>query len=141
VHASGVAGGRLEAIDDDELRRVLTSWESRILFTATVDEQEEVLFNEALMPFLRTEARVAQIAQLAQVLPGGARTSGGSTGGDYGNVDWWPEKRDHRPLLVSEAFQNLVLQKYWVQSDILGHYEDFARQLNELIGQLEAGPR
>ena len=48
------------------------------------------------------------------------------------------KRGDHRPLLLSTEFQNLVLQKLWVQVDILSAYEDFSEQLQELIGQIEA---
>jgi hypothetical protein len=136
-----VEGGRLEVVEDQDLRRTLASWGRLVQIAMNVDDQEEVWFNDAFMPFMRAEARVSQIAQIAQTLPGGGGSPGGMGTPDYGEVDWWPEPRDHRPLLVSEPFQNLVVQKLWIQSDILGQYERFAAQLRDLIARIEEQQR
>ena len=125
-------GGRLEVIRDEELRHTLASWTRIIDEVRLTEDQENEFFDDALMPFMRREAWVPQIADLAQVLPGTDLAPG------YGRVNWATETRDHRPLLLSPEFQNLVLHKLWVQVDILSAYEAFSEQLQELIGQVEA---
>ena len=126
------AGGRLEVVRNQELRQTLASWSRRIDDVRYVEDQEGEFFNSALMPFLRREAYVPQIGETSQVLPGTDRTP------KYGQVNWSTRVRDHRPLLVSAEFQNLVVQKLWVQVDILSAYGRFAEQLETLIREVEA---
>jgi hypothetical protein len=125
-------GGRLEVVSNEDLRHTLASWARVIANVQMAEDQESEFFNDALMPFLNREAWVPQIAEVAQVLPGTDQRPG------YGRVNWATEIRDHRSLLLAPSFQNLVLQRLWVQVDILSAYEGFSDQLQELISLIEA---
>jgi hypothetical protein len=117
-------GGRLEVISREELRGALLGWHRVLDDVRSMEDQENEFFDDALMPYLRSEAWVPQIAEEAQVQPGTDFRPG------YGEMNWASERRDHRPLLLAPTFQNLVVQKLWIQ--------DFSAELDSLIHTLEA---
>jgi hypothetical protein len=125
-------GGKIDIIRNEELRHTLASWIRRIELVRSAEDQEEDFFVNALIPYLRREASVTQIAELAQFMPGTDIAPG------YGRVNWAQEQRDHRPMVASTELQNLVLQKLWIQVDILYRYDAFSTQLTDLIGVIEA---
>ena len=126
-----VGGGRLDLVQDEGLRLTLASWDRNVADVRYAEDQENEFFDAALMPFLRENARVAQIGEIAQVLPGRGDII------DYGRVDFGPTAVDHRPMLESQPFQNLAVHKLWIQTDILSAYDHFQAELVTLIEQLE----
>jgi hypothetical protein len=127
-----IDGGRLQAIQDPDLRQLLASWRSALDRVRSIEQIEGVYFDDVLMPYLRAHASVPQIADLAQVLPGTDLEPG------YGRTNWVLEQRDHREMLRSDEFQNVVLQKLWIHVDVLSAYEEFSSGLDELIRRLES---
>jgi hypothetical protein len=125
-------GGRIEVISREELRSALLGWHRVLDDVRSMEDQENEFFDNALMPYLRNEAWVPQIAEEAQIQPGTDFRPG------YGEMNWASEPRDHRPLLLAPAFQNLVVQKLWIQTDILRAYQDFSAEVDSLIHTLEA---
>jgi hypothetical protein len=127
-----IDGGRLSIVQSEGLRQVLASWLRNVESVRFAEDQENAFFIDHFMPFLQREAYVPQIAELAQVSPGTGYEPG------YGRVNWLAEPRDHSPIITSQEFQNLVLQRLWIQVDILKAYEEFEGQLNDLIEMIEA---
>lgn len=126
------AGGRLDVIHDDDLRIRLASWGALVSDIRAVEDQENDFFVTTLMPFLRTEASLPQVGEVAQVVPGMGEKY------PYGRLDFSSSRTDHRRLLRSTEFQNLLVQKVWLQLDIVRLHESFADQANSLITEVEA---
>ena len=127
-------GGRLEAISRKELRGALLGWSRVLDDVRAMEDQENEFFDNALMPHLRDGAWVPQLAESSRVEPG----SDAEVIPGYGEMNWAPERRDHRPLLVESSFQNLMVQKLWIQVDILTAFRNFAIEIDSLIHTLEA---
>lgn len=123
--------GRLDLVQNEDLRNVLASWNRNVLGVQRFEDEELEFFDASFMPFLREEAWVPQVAEIADIMPGS-----GFEGG-YGDVDFRSEPVDHRQLIVSPAFLNLVLQKLWIQTDILERYDRFRAELLHLVQLLE----
>ncbi len=125
-------GGRLEVISREELRGALLAWHRVLDDVRFLEDQENEFFDDALMPYLRNEAWVPQIAEDSQVQPGTDFRPG------YGKMNWASERRDHRPLILAPTFQNLMVHKLWIQTDVLRAYRDFSVEVDSLIQVLEA---
>lgn len=126
------SGGRLDVIRDDDLRIRLASWGAFVADIRATEDQEYDFFVTTLLPFLRTKASLPQLGDVAQVLPGTGRKY------SYGRFDFSSARTDHRRLLRSTEFQNLMVQKVWLQLDIMRQHELFADEAASLITQLEA---
>jgi hypothetical protein len=81
---------------------------------------------------LRAEADLAQISNAATTIPGSTTPY---------QADPMPvssERIDHRPLIRSLLFRNVLVQKIWIEEDVLYQYETLQPLLRRLLAALEA---
>jgi hypothetical protein len=126
-----ILGGRLHLVRSEELRREIAGWQAEIDQVHFIERQDYTTFHEDLMPYLRENAYLAQISSQTTERPG--RTDSIPTLA----VPLRPERMDHRRLLQNPEFQNILVQRWWVQWDALFTYDRFERRLDEVITQLE----
>ena len=107
-----ISGGKLSLIRSEELRRKLAAWRREVASYQQLAEQDYDFFLTIWMPFLNEHGNQAQIANAIQRFPG--------TGAPYtARAPQTPVQTDHRSLLESRQFQNILLRKMWVQDDVL----------------------
>ncbi len=129
---SVIFGGELTLIQDDEMRRDLAEWPKRIEFVQGVQRQDYDFFSGVWMPFLRENAYLAQITVLDAHMPG-------RPGIPADTIDLKIEEtRKHSDMIASDEFQNLLVTKHWIQSDILSTFAATEELLDSTIEQIEA---
>lgn len=108
-----VFGGELSVIKDDSLRQILADWPSEIERAEALRRQDYDFFFEVMMPHLRKNGYLPRISVLETPKPG----SGGeeSTLIDLELADNF----DHSAIVSTTEFQNILIQKYWIQDDML----------------------
>jgi hypothetical protein len=123
---AAVQYGQLNLIESDSLRRILTTWRSEVGLAAAQSEQELAHYQNVWLPLLREQAELGQISNRATVVPG--------TNIPYqGALLPLPILRtDHRPLVSSRAVRNALVQKVWIEDDVLYQY----RQLRPLLSRI-----
>lgn len=127
-----VGAGRLSAIQDETLRRRLAEWPKRIDMLRAAEDQEYDFFFTVFMPYIRREASLPQISDAIRFRPGSSQPY------EVGRLNHAPVHTDHRRLIVSREFQNMVLHQRWIQDDILDWYDIFAKDVSQIIVALEA---
>lgn len=127
-----VFGGELSVINDDELRQALADWPSEIQRAESLRDQDYDFFFGVMMPYLRKNGYLGQIASLDTVKPG---ISGeGSTVIEFDiNGDF-----DHGAMVESPEFQNILIQKYWIQDDMLKAFDRAEASLDATIAKIES---
>jgi hypothetical protein len=127
-----VFGGQLPLIEDRELRSRIAVWPRLLDDLAAIEAQDYDTYQTVWMPFLREHAYLPQISNAIRFRPGHPDATAAPP------VPALQAKVDHRSLLGSRAFQNTLLQKSWVQEDVLGRYPDLEMQMRDFIAALEA---
>ncbi|MFC1575574.1 hypothetical protein ACFL5A_02865 [Gemmatimonadota bacterium] len=128
---SVVLGGKLHLIPNEELRREVAGWQAEIESTHFVERQDYTTFHEDFIPYLRENAYLAQISSQTTYRPGSTEPIPNLA------VPLRPERADHHRMLRDPVFQNLLVQRWWVQWDALTTYDDFEQRIDEVIAQLE----
>lgn len=113
---AAVQDGRLGLIRTDSLRRLLTGWRSEVESAAAQSKQEYSHYADAWLSLLRAEADIAQIANSAKVIPGGNEPYQGAP------VPLAAARTDHRPLIQTRTVRNALVQKLWIEDDVLYQY-------------------
>ena len=65
-----ILGGRLDVIENEDLRRLLTGWRGSLEQTARQEAPEFIHYNEVWLPILRRRANLAQIGNASTTQPG-----------------------------------------------------------------------
>ena len=130
-------GGQLSLIRSGDLRRMITTWQRDVVSFERLAAQDYDFFFGAWMPFLNEMAYVPQIANAIKTVPGSGEAIV-SVDGYTGQVPVWPTKSDHRPLVRDRQFQGLLLQKVWIQGDILHSYEMLESSLQDMLEVLSS---
>lgn len=125
-------GGQLSLIRSGDLRRMITTWQRDVVTFERLVAQDYDFFFGAWMPFLNEMAYVPQIANAIKTVPGSGEAN------FTGQVPVWPTKSDHRPLVRDRQFQGLLLQKVWIQDDILHTYETLESSLQDMLDVLSS---
>jgi hypothetical protein len=126
-----ILGGRLDLIQNEELRRLLTGWRSAVEQTARQEAEEFVHYSDVWMPLLRRRANVAQIGNAATKVPGSTEPFVTEP------VPVPLAERDHRPLLNDAEFLNAVVQKIWIEDIVLQQYRILEDRVEELVAVLD----
>lgn len=114
---AAIQDGRLGLIRTDSLRRLLTAWRSEVQSAAVQSNQEYSHYADAWLPLLRTEADIAQISNSAKTIPGGNEPYQGEP------VPLVANRTDHRALIQTRSFRNALVQKLWIENDVLYQYD------------------
>jgi hypothetical protein len=125
------SSGRLSAIRDEPLRRIFAEWPKRVDMVRAAEDQEYDFFIGVFMPYIRKEGSLAQISDAIRTRPGSQERY------TLEKLNYAPTDTDHRRILVSREFQNMVLHRRWIQDDILDWYDKFAATLHAAIRALE----
>jgi len=126
-----VYGGELSVIEDDALRQVLADWPSEIQRTESLRSQDYDFFSNVLLPYLRENGYLLNISTIATVKPGSSDEE--STLIDIEFV----AETDHSAMISTTEFQNILVQKSWIQDDMLQAFERADNLLSETISQIE----
>ena len=135
---AAIQDGRLGLLQTDSLRRLLTGWRSEVQSAAAQSSQEYSHYADTWLPLLRAEADIAQISNRAETIPGGNEPYQGAP------VPLVATRTDHRALIQTRAFRNALMQKLWIEDDVLYQYgrleELMLRIINALSNETERVP-
>jgi hypothetical protein len=128
---SVVLGGKLHLLQNEELRLKIAGWEAEIEAVHHDERQDYTTFHEDLIPHLRRHTYLPQIANVATRRPGTTEVLPNL------EIPQRPGMTDHRSILKDLEFQNLLVQRRWVQWDALDVYDTFEPRIDELIKQIQ----
>jgi hypothetical protein len=129
---AAIQDGRLGMIQTDSLRRLLTAWRSELQSAAAQSSQEYSHYADAWLPLLRAEADIAQISNSAKTIPGGNEPYQGAP------VALAANRTDHRALIQTRPFRNALMQKLWIEDDVLYQYDRLEALLQRIIAALSS---
>jgi len=126
-----VYGGDLSVISDDVLRRLLADWPSQINNVDVQQRQDYDFFLNVLMPYLRTYAYLPKLASSGTPMPGRPEIVSAL-------IDLKLERNwSHLDMVAEEEFHNILVQKWWIQFDVLNAFEEAERILDQTIQRIE----
>jgi hypothetical protein len=128
---AAVQDGQLGLIRTDSLRRLLGTWRSEVASAAAQSSQEFAHHSGTWLPLLQAEADIAQLNNSSAVVPGGGQPYQGTP------IPLGPERTDHRPLIRTRALRNALVQKLWIEDDVLYQYERLRPLLLRILTALE----
>ena len=127
-----VYGGELSVIKDDALRQVLADWPSEIQRAESLRNQDYDFFLNVMMPYLRTNGSLLNISTIGTTKPG-------SNGEESTLIDLeLVVDTDHSAMVSTPEFQNILVQKYWIQDDMLQAFERADALISETIARIES---
>jgi hypothetical protein len=88
-------------------------------------------YQSVWLPLLRSEAELAQISNRATVIPGTTTPYQGE------KIPLPALSVDHRPLLANRNARNALVQKLWIENDVLYQYERLQRLLAKVNAELQ----
>lgn len=127
-----VLGGKLDLLNNEELRRMLADWRSELASTASQNTQEFEHFYGSLLPILRPRANLAQISNASLRAPGDFFDDAGS------KLPIPAGRVDHRALINDREFQNAVVEKFWIEEDMLRQYRILEPKIEQLLETLNS---
>jgi len=127
-----ILGAKLDLLKDPALRRMLTDWRSQLAATASQNEQEFEHFFGTLMPILRPRTNLAQLSNASLSVPGHFFADPGAT------LPVPAEHLDHRTLINDREFQNAVVEKYWIEEDMLRQFHWLEPKIEQLLATLNS---
>jgi hypothetical protein len=126
-----IYGGELSVIKDDVLRRLLANWPSRINNVGMAQRQDYDFFSNVFMPFLRGNGYLPKMTTLGTPMPGFPEVNSAL-------IDWKLEGNwSHLDMVATEEFHNILVQKWWIQFDVLIAFEDVEEILDQTIQRIE----
>ena len=128
---AAVQDGQLDLVQTDSLRRLLGTWHTELASVRVQGEQELAHYEDAWVPLLRSETELAQVSNQAETVPGSSDPYQGAT------LPTPPTPTDHRPLIRSRALRNALVQKVWIEDDVLYKYGQLDGLLRRIRAALE----
>lgn len=128
---AAVLDGQLGLIQTDSLRRLLSTWRSSVEAAAAMSSQEFAYHTDTWLPLLTAEADVAQFANKAVTIPGGTQPYQGAP------IPVGAMTVDHRPLIRTREFRNVLVQKLWIEDDVIYQYEKLVPLIRRIKSALE----
>ena len=105
--------GRISAISNNEIRRRLDSWDSRIQTLRDSYVRDLEFCDNYLIPFFLKHVSLPQVYLSFQSVPG-------NPAGTFSGFDiTWSKRIDHRPLLEEREFQNIIQERLSRLNDIV----------------------
>lgn len=127
-----VFGGELSVIKDDSLRQTLADWPSEIQRAESLRGQDYDFFLSVMMPYLRTNGYLPSVSTLGTTKPASDGEESTLIKLDIAS-DF-----DHRSMVSTPEFQNILIQKYWIQDDMLRAFDRAEKLLGATIDQIES---
>lgn len=128
---SVVFGGDLSSISNSNLRRVLADWPARIEQVESARRQDYDFFLNVWTPYLRANAYLPEMATRYSRMPGREKVISATL--DLEVI----RSTDYLALVATPEFHNLLVQKYWIQFDILIVFDEIDLRLDETIAMIE----
>jgi len=126
-------GDGLRVLRNEGLRRRLASWKRIVVDFSEIEDQDFVTYESVWMPFIRQHADLPRISNAITEYPGDpARLTSDQV------TPVQPTNQDHADILSNPLFANVVLQKRWVQDDVLVRSINVLETLDELGRLIEA---
>ena len=134
---STVNGGDLPKIQNQTLRRAIADWPTRIANAETIQRQDYEFFTQVLTPFLRAHTHLPLLAAENTARPGDPNTVFPRV------MALSADEFRLEKILDAEGFQNILMQKTWIQFDILRQIDEVEVFLDQTIAVLseELQPR
>jgi BMFP domain-containing protein YqiC len=127
-----IYGGELSVIKDDVLRRLLAEWPSQINNVDLAQRQDYDFFLNVFMPFLRENGYLPKLATLGTPMPGRPEVISALI--DLKLEGNW----SHLDMVATEEFHNILVQKWWIQFDVLIAFKDVEEILDQTIQRIES---
>ena len=128
---SVIFGGELSIIEDDDLRQLLADWPSQIENLESIQNQDYDFFLNVWMPHLRANGYLPQITIIDAPMPGHSEVR-------FAVIDLSLETAwSHSSMIASEEFHNVLVQKWWIQYDILIGFDDIESLLDQTIQRIQ----
>ena len=127
-----VYGGELSVIEDDALRRLLADWPSQIENIASVQRQDYDFFLDVWTPFLRENSYLPQQSTVEAQRPGWPESSTYVL--DLELEGTW----SYADMASNEEFHNILVQKSWIQFDVLAAFDNVDVLLDQTIQRIES---
>jgi hypothetical protein len=128
---AAVQDGQLDLIQTDSLRWLLVAWRSEVASAATQSGQEFTHYSQVWLPLLSAEGDLGQLSNRATFIPGSELPYQG------GSVPLPAVPTNHRPLLGSRALRNALVEKLWIENDVLYEYARLQPLLRRVTAALE----
>ena len=125
-----VNGGDLPKIQNQALRRIIADWPTRIVNAETIQRQDYEFFTQVLTPFLRANTHLPLLAADNAARPGDPNTVFPKV------VVVSADEAQLENILRVEGFENILMQKTWIQFDILRRIDEIEVFLDETIAVL-----
>ena len=127
-----VMGAKLDLLSNEALRRMLADWRSQLAAISAQNAQEFEHYSGVFLPTLRSRSNPAQISNSSLRVPGNLID-------EYGTRLPVPFGRlDHRSILSDREFQNAVVEKFWVEEDMLRAYRALEPKMEQLLATLNS---
>lgn len=127
-----ILGAKLDLLNNEALRRMLADWRGQLASASAQNTQEFEHYFGVLMPILRPRANLAQISNASLNVPGNFFD-------DPGVILPIPAGRvDHRALISDREFQNAVVEKAWIEDDMLRQYGILEPKIEKLLETLNS---
>ena len=127
---STMNGGDLPKIQNQSLRRQIADWPTRIANAESIQSQDYEFFVQVLAPFLRANTSLPQLSSENNVRPGDSATVFPQVTSEYVGDS------EIATLLNVQGFENILMQKSWIQFDILDQIDEVEGYLDQTIAAL-----
>jgi hypothetical protein len=126
------SGGQLSSVREERVRRLIARLPLVYAQAERTTRQDQEFYAGVLMPYLRETAFLPQVSNALGPRPGSDTIYGVEDVGEEA------DRVDHRAVVLDMAFQNIMLQKLWLQIDMRNEVEDLGEVLNEVEEGLAA---
>lgn len=127
-----ILGAKLDLLNNEALRRMLADWRSQLASTSSQNAQEFEHFYGTLLPILRPRVNLAQISNASLRVPGDFFYDPGA------RLPVPADRVDHRALINDREFQNAVVEKFWIEEDMLRQYRILEPKIEKLLETLNS---
>jgi len=127
-----ILGAKLDLLSNEALRRMLADWRSHLAATSSQNTQEFEHFYGALLPILRPQTNLAQLSNASLRVPGDFFYDPGA------RLPVPAGRLDHRAVINDREFQNSVVEKFWIEEDMMRRYRMLEPKIEKLLETLNS---
>jgi len=122
-----VRGGRLEIIENKDLRDVISALPNRYDVIRESERNDQMTTSTVVVPYLNRNASLTQIAN--------TMASGRPGTGDTPTPPVYPvlQIRDHRELIKDTEFLGILVQEHWNHLETISSYESFKASIENAL--------
>lgn len=122
-----VRGGRLEIIENKDLRDAISALPNRYDVIRESERNDQMTTSTVVVPYLNRNASLTQIAN--------TMASGRPGTGDTPTPPVYPvlQIRDHRELIKDTEFLGILVQEHWNHLETISSYESFKASIENAL--------